>query len=560
MAIKLRGKWLPWSDHNPSVFILLNYPTMNLRREYQAFLQYWKVLGLLVISFGCTEAFDLNEDPGRSQSVALPYQDLGQLEEAVIGMYSQVWRTFRMNQAFAHTWGADDITTGPPCCKITITEFDRLEATADNSALSSDWQNVYNTVRTANTILEHATMTDLPDRIAQDRLIGEVFFLRGLLFQHLARKHGRIPLVLEIQPDHDISLATQVEVYQQIESDFLQAEAMLPASSNVGATRPNSGTARAFLARLYLDWAGFPVKDHQKYQQAATSAKLVIDQASEHGFSLVDDMASLYTVAGTRNPEGVFTVASCNSCGLGNRKHGTLGLPSEFGGWHETFAEIRFFEDFPEGYRKEVTFHTEVPVNAQGRIISNVAEAESMVPWTSFRSQKLPLYKKIVGPWEEGTFEQFQSSRGDYLMRFAEVLLIYAEASGRAGSVTAAAWEALNKVRRRAEGLPPDQADPAVDILDGDIAELAYTERKWELAGEYLRWFDLVRLERVEAALGGSARDPRESTGTRYFEDGSSATYPITRPAVKILGSLGTDNYFYPIPASEVRLLPQLGE
>lgn len=532
---------------------------MNLRREFQALFLYCSVLGCSTILFGCLEAFDLDEDPGRSQSVALPYQDLGQLKEAVNGMYSQVWRTFRMNQAFAHTWGADDITTGPPCCKITITEFDWLQATADNSALSTDWQNVYNSVRTANTILVNAAKTDLPDRITQDRLVGEVHFLRGLLFHHLARKHGRIPLVLEIQPDYDISLATQLEVYQQIESDFLQAETMLPASSNVGATRPNSGTARAFLARLYLDWAGFPLKDEDKYRKAATSAKQVIDQAAEHGFSLVDDMASLYTVAGSKNPEGVFTVASCNPCGLGNRKYGKLGLPSEYGGWHETFAEIRFFEDFPEGYRKEVTFHTEVPVNAQGRIISNVDDAVSLVPWTSFRSQRLPLYKKIVGPWEEGTFEQFQSSRGDYLMRYAEVLLIYAEASGRAGSVTPDAWEALNQVRRRAEGLAPDQADPTVDVLDGDIAELAYTERKWEFAGEFLRWFDLVRMERVEAALGGTARDPRESRGTIYLDDGSTTTFRITQPAIKIRGSLGTDNYFRPIPARELLLLPQLG-
>ena len=141
----------------------------------------------------------------------------------------------------------------------------------------------------------------------------------------------------------------------------------------------------------------------------------------------------------------------------------------------------------------------------------------------------------------------FDTDRNDYVMRYAELLLIYAESSGRSNNVTPAAWEALNQVKRRAEGKPFAAPDVTIDYKTGDIAELAYTERKWELAGEYLRWNDLVRMERVEAALS-----------IRGDVTSKNAAGVLLQVPNKILGSLKTDNYFAPIPQNEVDLNPNL--
>lgn len=521
----------------------------------------WTLFFGLIFS-ACDTPFDLTEDPGRSELASLPYESLPELELAITGLYHQLWLAFRMNMAFANAWSADDITNGGCGCKATFWEFDQRQVHERNSAVSWNWRNAYKAIQVTNTVLKNATETTLPDRLAQDQLVGEAYFIRGFLYHYLTRNYGKIPLVLDHVMNVELGLASQQEVYEQIESDLLMAESMLPVSSNLGATKPNAGTARAFLARLYLDWAGFPLKDHAMYSQAAASAKQVIDQANEHGFALVEDMASLYTLEGARNTEGVFTLAYCEPCGLWNRKYGKLGMPGRFAGWQESFAEVRFFEDFPEGPRKEATFHTHIPIDASHNITRDVANADSLVHWSSLPGDQSPIFRKIVGPFEDGTFEQFQTSRGDYMMRYAEVLLIYAEASGRSGAVSAHAWEALNMVRRRAEGLPIHVPDPSVDLSDqdGDIEELAYSEKKWELAGEFLRWYDLIRMERVEEALGGTARDPRVSTGTRINPDGSTSTFPLTQPAIQIIGSLGTDNYFLPIPPDEIEQLPNLGE
>ncbi|MEL6973343.1 MAG: RagB/SusD family nutrient uptake outer membrane protein, partial [Bacteroidota bacterium] len=504
------------------------------------------------------EQFDLEEDPGLSQLAVLPYESLAELDLGVTGSYDRMWAGLRMTTAWVSAWGGDDMTTHRASNKADFREYDQRAVTNGNARTRGTWNGLFAAIRAANTVLINAEGIDLPERAEQDRLIGEAHFIRAYCYHHLIRVFERLPIITDVVPDFEIGLSSREEVLQQIESDYTAAESLLPNASNLGATRPNKGSARAFLARLYMDWAGYPTNDNSKYAQAAASAKQVIDNASSHGFALVPDMATLYTLAGASNSEGVFTLSHCQPCNRGNRKTGKLGLPNDFGGWQESFAEIRFFEDMPENYRKEVTYHTEVPANAGGnRAVANPANAAQFIQWTEFTDQQNPIFAKITGPWEDDIFNGFQNSRADYIMRYAEVLLTYAEASGRAGSVSADAWEALNQVRRRAEGLPADQANGDIDLTSGDIAEIAYTERKWELAGEYLRWYDLVRMQRVEQAL--SDRAPRVSIGTVYDADGNGTPTPLKEASNPIKGSLGTDNYFAPIPPDEIAQLPGLG-
>jgi len=505
------------------------------------------------LTFNSCEQFDLEENPTESLLAVVPYTNIDELDLAVTGIYGQLNKAAWMTTFYVNGWSGDDMTTHRASNKADFREYDQRNVVPSNGRTITNWRGVYSMVLAANTVLTNLEGVALAENTMQDQLTGETHFLRGLMFYHLARVHGRIPLPLSIEVDTEIGLATQEEVYAQIESDMLMAESLLPTSSNVGASRPNKGSARAILARLYLDWAGYPVKDTSKYAQAASSAKQVMDNAGSHGFGLVDDMASLYTVSGRENIESLFTIAYCASCGLPNRKHGKLGLPggAPTNGWQETFAEIRYYEDFPEGARKDATYHDEMPLDADGNMTSDVANAESFLPWTEFKDQQNPVFRKIVGPFEEGTWDGFQSDRNDYYMRYAELLLIYAEASGEAGTAGADAWEALNMVRRRA-GL----AD--VSSADGTIEDLAYQERKWELAGEYLRYNDLVRKEQVEAALGGTSRDPQTTIGTIFDNDGNPTPNPLTAPSNPILGTLDQSNYFAPIPQSEIERLPNL--
>ncbi|UBM59346.1 RagB/SusD family nutrient uptake outer membrane protein [Marinilongibacter aquaticus] len=487
------------------------------------------VIGLLLlISISCV---DLKEDPSISRLAPGSYSNQAELELGVTGLYSQLANMASMTTFMVSGWGGDDITTHRVSNKADFREYDQRAVSPLNARSATNWKNIYSTVRAANSVITNSEGLELPDQDVQNRLVGEAYFLRALVYFHLTRIFGEIPLHLTVDPQVDLPKSSQVEVYQQIESDFKMAESLLPTiypNVQPGAPRPNKGSAKAFLARLYLDWAGFPVKDNSKYALAASTAKEVIDNSASYGFGLVQDLESLWTIGNRFNDESIFTIVYSVANGLSNRKFGKLGHPTDKLGWQETFAEIRYFEDFPDQARKAATYRLDYD-------------------WEDFTDQANPVFKKIVGPEGDIPLEDYNSDRNDYLMRYAEVLLIYAEASGRSGNVTPDAWEALNKIRRRAEGLPFGEPNAEVDLTSGDIAELAYTERKWEFAGEYLRWPDLVRMERVKEAL--SNRNPRVSKNSKG---------ELLEEPNPIIGSLETDNYFAPLPQNEVTLNPNL--
>ncbi|TGV04375.1 RagB/SusD family nutrient uptake outer membrane protein [Flavivirga rizhaonensis] len=489
------------------------------------------IIACICMTFALISCADLDEDPSISNLAPGAYSSQEELELGVTGIYGKLRDASQWTSFYVTGFGGDDITTHKVSNKIDFRAFDIRSVNGANSKTVGVWKDVYAMIRTANLVLESAEDLVLSDASVKDRLLGEVYFLRGTLFFHLARTHGRIPLPLTSEPDFEIALSSQLEVYEQIESDLLLAEKLLPSiypDVNAGAPRPNSGSARAILARLYMDWAGFPLKDNTRYNLAASSAKQVIDNAGSHGFGLLDDLEDLWSLNNRFNKESVWSISYCVTCGTPNRKYGKLGHPGDLLGWQETFAEIKFFEDFPEGPRKEATYRTDYD-------------------WENFSDQVTPVFKKIVGPGDEISLDDFDTNRNDFYMRYAEVLLIYAEASGRSGNVTTEAWESLNKIRRRAEGLPFDEPNAIVDVTSGDIAELAFAERKWEFAGEFIRWNDLVRMERVEEAL--SDRVPRVSR---------NAAGELVQVQNEIIGSLGTDNYFAPIPTREIILNPNL--
>ncbi|WP_111706444.1 RagB/SusD family nutrient uptake outer membrane protein [Lutibacter citreus] len=484
------------------------------------------VIGVTVQS--CAE---LDPDPTEFN---LPPESFGSLEEmdsGIGGVYSQVTLAARMTTFYAPAWGGDDMTTHRGLNKADFREFDQRAVLSTNNRLLRNWNAIFDAVNAINGVLERSAGLvglEAVNQVLLEQYIGEAYFLRGFLFYQLARVHGRIPLPLTKFPDPNISRSSIEEVYMQIESDFLASEERLP---NVypgvlpGAPRPNKGSAKALLARLYMDWAGFPIKDNSKYALAASTAKNVMDNAEMHGFGLVDDLEDLWTLAGRFSKESMYTIAYCVGCpnnAVGNRKFSRLGLPADLGGWNETFAEIKFFEDFPEGPRKEATYRTELD-------------------WLTFNAQKSPIFKKITGPPGDLKPGDFITERNDMIMRYAEILLIYAEASGLSGNVTPDAWEALNKIRRRAAGLPFATPNPSVDLTSGDLADLAFEESKWEFAGEYKRWYDLMRREKVKEVLS--------------VRDDVSGPVPEHSP---IIGSLETSTYLAPVPADAVARNPNL--
>jgi starch-binding outer membrane protein, SusD/RagB family len=163
--------------------------------------------------------------------------------------------------------------------------------------------------------------------------------------------------------------------------------------------------------------------------------------------------------------------------------------PGEEGGWDDMMSEARYFNAFPAGPRKDATFHT---------VFNNPAKT----PWQNSPVGQ-PYIKKFrdagKAATQDGPVVAFDGDGFFPLSRYADVLLIYAEAANMAeNGPSAAALAALNKVRKRAGG-----NNPLIypDLLPGMSKEAfdtaVFNERGWEFAFELKRWFDLVRKEKV---------------------------------------------------------------
>lgn len=496
---------------------------------------------LLVITtlFGCAE---LDENPTKSILSPDVLNSEETLQAAVSGMYKTMQNGVMWSAYFIAAYGGDDITTHSAINKIGFRESDWRRQTPTSQRIielgGGSYATSYSVIRVANSIIENKENIVNGTKENINRLVGEAYFLRAFSYLHLTRTFGQVPIVNLNTTISELKKASFLEIYGLIESDLQMAETLLPnkyPSVPVVGARPSKGTAKAYLAKLYLHWAGFPIKDNSKYTLAAAKAKEVIDNEGAYGFGLSANFRNLWTVANRfKQNESVFAMVFCSSCGVGssNRTTGRLGVPGIAGGWSETFGEITFYN------------------NMKANAIANGTEqrfrdtySDDILPrgsrpnaadWQNFSDEAHPVIRKIVGGNYAETINTTANDLNRYFMRYAEVLLTYAEASARAGNVTADAWGALNRVRRR--------AGATVDITSGNLAELAFEERGWELAGEYERWHDLVRTDRVVEFLQKRSANERVDVVNNLL------------PSLS-----GPYLYFSPIPQAELDLAPQLG-
>jgi hypothetical protein len=370
-------------------------------------------------------------------------------------------------------------------------------------------------------ILEHKDNIDFPRKA---HILAEAKFLRAYYYFELVKYFGDVPLIIDkrigIEEARTIPRSPKAEVYAQIEADLVAAAAVLtPVAAQKG--RATRGAAKALLGKVYL------------YQNKFTEAAAIFDEIIDSGqYSLYPDYSQLFSVAAENNSETIFDVEytgleggsyGCLICLEGNAAVGFQGIRQYTGpvygdGNSYNLPTPELYTAFsPIDPRRAATvLDIEAFIAAQTNPAS-ITYAIGAGGHTGYYNNK---YIKKQG--EIGLPDNDLTSPVNYrVLRYADVLLMAAEAHYQLGNPSRAT-ALVNQIRQRA-GIP----GASVNSI-----EKVYNERRLELSGEGLRFFDLVRTGQAAQYIPG-------------FVVGKHEVFPIPQVEIDLAGGTWSQNPGY---------------
>lgn len=450
---------------------------MDTIRQITNMLEKMSLLSFLVVGFISCNG-DLPVDTRGELAAEQFYSSVADIESGTLGVYSVMAdRLFANSENYCHFWAADDRTAATGSNKTFYLEYDQLKPLDTNPWQTNGWNQLWEIIGAANTFLDNEeqmrSFVQGDDVDLLERSLGEVHYLRGLIYFELVRTWGTIPLITSQENvTGQEPLASFEEIYALIIEDLKFAKTHLGTAPVNGIYRATSWMAQSLLANVYLTTAGFPLKNTANYALAAAEAKDVIDNGP---FELEAELSGIMGTQETSlgdNGNSEAIIAFPANIGLDGWDAGNFQAESILFG--DKWVEIAFYDNFPDGYRKDFTFDT----SDTGQILYSIEK---------FGEQDFGNVNKDV----------------NYL-RYSELLLIYAEAQIRAtgNNADTSALEALNAVRNRA-GLTSVSSATWEDVV---------WEKAWELAGEWSRWYDIIRTETLDEV--NALRDPYDNNLT----------------------------------------------
>jgi len=495
------------------------------------------------------------------------YRNQVELDMANNALYGHFSKTFNADYAsfVVVLYGGDDVTT-PYSANTSYLQNDIYVRQAANKDVSDGWEDAYATINVANGIIRNYRTAEGEASEENLRYIAaQAHFARAYMYYWLVRVFNEIPYVTTVrEPDKTITKSSPEAVYEAIIADLKIAEEWLPVTwKGIDEVKANGGgftrgAAKATLAGVYLTMAGYPLNKTECYRLAKEKAAELVEHESEYGYRLLDHCAELWKVTPLIHDEMVFSLLYNKATEDYNVRAPKGCRPVQFGGWEAYCPEFNFFYRFPAGERREATFVTEFPLTSGWYTTEPTIpwpEDKPMLPWQEMMFGH-PYYFKMweaeglegVNKWGPAGDNDWYSSRTSQVIRYAEVLLIYAEAQAQAdGAPNALAYDCINRVRNRAfAGAGTHQNDLKPGLSAEAFRDSVFVERGWEFAGfEYAnRWFDLVRLELVEDA---ASANPSHA----FLPGRSPDDWTILAPPTHA-------SYFLPIPEEDALLNPNL--
>lgn len=454
------------------------------------------VAGSLLLTTSCV---DLTQEPESfiTEEEYWNTVDQASLEKAADALYSDLWQgNYGFNSRLQRiNVCADDITYRAAKANNELAYYSRLtpNLTANDADFSTTWTLFYKVISSSNKIIKGTTIpTNEKEAKAFKEVLGEAYFMRGLSYFYLTRLYGDVPLLLENDEATITMPRTSVaEIYDKaIIPSLTTATEWLPNKGRSGNSTPSKWAAKACLADAYMTMAGWPLnKGTEYYGLAAAQAKEIMDNKAQAGLVLTAEYSDLWKEdKKTETNEVMFALQHSAKHKIASN-YGKSYYPSDYSpnaGWADYYGNEDFFKAYPNDDRKEWNYMTEWKIKS-GEII----------PYTE-SADKLPAISKYYDYDEGAPGKSAQSNGITCIYRYAEVLLMYAEASTRAtNSVNQDALNAIQEVQKRA-GYQDRQIELTTTTEPTAFLAAVSNERGWEFFAEMKRWFELVRLEKVK--------------------------------------------------------------
>lgn len=411
----------------------------------------------------------LQEDPMDTLVSSNFYQTPSDAVAAMNAVYSRLNKGLYNRNFYIYTDEfTDDGTAGVGVNNAFIRAIDNFTHGPVNDRIELAWQEQYDGINRANEVIEKVPLINMEPAL-RDRIVGEAKFVRALLYFNLVRLFGAVPLVLSPTASTgglDVEQASVEAIYTQIKSDLSQAETVLPlkyADGDLG--RATKGAASGMLARVHLTL--------KEWGPAAQKCQEIIDSKA---YELWDDYAKIFQVGTENQKEAIFSVQFASNISNGNTMM-ILSMPrGKVAGLTGNEADVPT-EDLVKSYepgdrRKEVTIRNSLDV------------AGKTYSFTS-------CFFKYYDP---AAFSSSNDSGINYpVLRYADILLMLAEALNEQSGPTAKAYELVNQVRKRARNGKADVLSDLAGLSKETFRDALFRERRAEFAFEGIRWFDLVR-------------------------------------------------------------------
>ena len=443
-----------------------------------------------------------------------------------------------------------------------VTDLGYGRALSSNVSLQQFWAGCYAGIGSCNVALENLPKNELIDaqgyklkETTKNRYLAEIKFLRAFWYFELVKVYGGVPLLdktLTVDNSNKLKKASALEIFNFIiqDLDAASAEVSLP-SKNVNAAgevgRVNKEAVWALQAKVYLFFA----KDNiSLFAKARDAAKKVI---ASNAYSLNTDFQAIFLQDGYKTREPIFTIVRGDNPALsiyGSFVPLYSSPRGPTGAWGFDTPTQDLVDEFEPGDPRllfSVLESGDVFAKTTGQEVLNFTS----YPGTGYHSRKtyLPQARR-GGGWGDDAWTF-------HPIRYADVLLMYAEALLESGGNKQEVADNINLVRQRASNSRHTDAEavsrvrtiattPLPDVLaSADLRKAVRHERRVEFAMEYQRLYDLIRWNTYIETMNNFATKPKSNGKGSAFKKGINEVFPIPQVEIDRSGGSITQNPGY---------------